>query len=100
MPSEPSASAIRPTPVEILVLENLMQGYKDKEIALRIYRTENTVKTHIKRLIKLSRVRGRTDLAVMFVMWKYMGISNPYWDEPKDVYEQIGRGKNGSIPEG
>lgn len=95
MPSEPRAGAIRPTPVELIILELIAEDYSNKRIATRIKRAEFTVKSHVARLITLSHVHTRTGLAVMFVKWKYLGQSNPYWDEPDIVYSQIGEKANG-----
>lgn len=98
MPSEPAARAIRPTPVELAILEHIVQDLTNDQISTRIRRTENTVKTHIQQLIKLSKVSSRVGLAVMFIRWRDMGIPNPYWDEPKEVYAQMGRIRNGRVP--
>jgi DNA-binding CsgD family transcriptional regulator len=100
MSSEPVARAIRPTPIELVILEYLAQDYTNSQIGKRIRRSEQTVKTHIRRLIALTRVNSRTGLAVTFIQWRDLGIPNQYWDEPKDVYSQMGRGKNGHAPEG
>lgn len=95
MSSEHSAKAIRPTPIELTILELIAQDLSNKQIAKRINRAEFTIKSHITRLNRLSKTQSRTGLAVMFVMWKYMGFSNPYWDEPSDVYREMEKYQDG-----
>lgn len=99
MPSEPNAWAIRPTAIELVILEYIVQDYTNDQIATRIRRSPNTVTTHIRRLIALSRVQSRVGLAVMFIRWRDLGIPNQYWDDPKEVYAQMGRGKHGNVSE-
>lgn len=91
----PGAWAIRPTPIELVILEYIIQDLTNDQIGRRINRTENTVKTHIRRLTSLSKVNSRVGLAVMFIRWRDLGIPNQYWDEPAEVYAQMGRGKRG-----
>ena len=48
---------------ELLVL--LRQGYTNREIARRLYLSENTVKTHLRRLFAKLGVSNRTQAAMM-----------------------------------
>lgn len=93
------ARTIRPTPTELVILEYIVQDLTDDQIAVRVSRSVHTIKSHIKKLIALTRVNSRVGLAITFVRWREMGQPNQYWDEPKDVYAQMGRGKNGK-PQG
>lgn len=85
-----SARTIRPTRVELVVLEYLVQDLTNTQIGKRMFLEVSTIKTHISRLMRLSRVKSRTGLAITFVRWRDLGVSNPYWDEPDIVYSQVG----------
>lgn len=53
------------TEVEIEVLTELVRdGAENHLIGSRIYRSEHTIKTHIKRLTARMQARNRTDLAL------------------------------------
>ncbi len=46
------------------VLELVIEGYFNKEIAYELHMSENTVRTHIRALMKETGTRNRTELAV------------------------------------
>ena len=48
------------TPREVQILELIASGFSNKEIAGRIYVSENTVKTHASRLFEKLNARRRT----------------------------------------
>jgi two-component system response regulator DevR len=59
------ARTIRPPLGQYRVLVELCRdGATDREIGKRLFLAENTVKTHIKRLLALTGYRSRTELAV------------------------------------
>lgn len=61
----PDQRAVPCTTVEIEVLTELLRdGADNYSIGKRTYRTENTVKTHIKRLMQKTVTNNRTHLAV------------------------------------
>lgn len=92
--SKVSAARIRPTPRELVILEWLVQDLTNVQIARRCKVSEQTIKTYMRRLISLTKVNTRVGLAVAFVRWREMGQSNPYWDEPAEVYAQMGGRSN------
>jgi two-component system nitrate/nitrite response regulator NarL len=46
------------------VLEQLLNGLQNKEIARRLGITEATVKVHVKAILRKARVRNRTQVAM------------------------------------
>jgi DNA-binding NarL/FixJ family response regulator len=53
------------TPTQTEVFRELMRdGAKDREIGRRIYRTENTVKHHMKKIFARAGIHDRTELVV------------------------------------
>jgi DNA-binding CsgD family transcriptional regulator len=62
--SKKAAEQFRLTAREITVLENLMKGSTNKEIALALGVTEQTVKEHIKHIMEKTRTSTRTAILV------------------------------------
>ena len=67
-PAEPAgegnpraAEALGISPRELEVLQEIAAGHSNKEIALRLHVSPNTVKTHIARLFEKLEARRRTD---------------------------------------
>lgn len=67
-PAEPAvdgnpraAEALGISPRELEVLREIAAGHSNKEIALRLHVSPNTVKTHIARLFEKLEARRRTD---------------------------------------
>jgi len=67
-PAEPAgegnpraAEALGISPRELEVLHEIAAGHSNKEIALRLHVSPNTVKTHIARLFEKLEARRRTD---------------------------------------
>jgi len=60
-----AASALRPlSPRQIDVLRLLSRGESNKTIARALQMGENTVKTHLKQIMKRLNVRNRTEAAL------------------------------------
>ena len=57
-----AAEALGISPRELDVLREIAAGHSNKEIALRLHVSPNTVKTHIARLFEKLEARRRTDL--------------------------------------
>lgn len=94
-PTNVAANVIRPTARELVILEYLVQDLTNFQIGKRMHLSEQTIKTYMRRLISLTKVNTRLGLAVAFVRWRELGQSNAYWDEPAEVYAQIGGKGNG-----
>ena len=67
-PAEPAgegnpraAEALGISPRELEVLHEIAAGHSNKEIALRLHVSPNTVKTHVARLLEKLEARRRTD---------------------------------------
>ena len=67
-PAEPAgegnpraAEALGISPRELEVLREIAAGHSNKEIALRLHVSPNTVKTHVARLLEKLEARRRTD---------------------------------------
>jgi len=67
-PAEPAgegnpraAEALGISPRELEVLHEIAAGHSNKEIALRLHVSPNTVKTHVARLLEKLAARRRTD---------------------------------------
>ena len=67
-PAEPAgegnpraAEALGISPRELEVLQEIAAGHSNKEIALRLHVSPNTVKTHVARLLEKLEARRRTD---------------------------------------
>lgn len=56
-----AAEALGISPRELEVLREIAAGHSNKEIALRLHVSPNTVKTHIARLFEKLEARRRTD---------------------------------------
>jgi DNA-binding NarL/FixJ family response regulator len=51
---------------ELEILEQLARGYGDKEIAVRLSVSFDTVRTHLKHIYEKLHVRSRTEAAMKF----------------------------------
>lgn len=56
-----AAEALGITPRELEVLREIAAGHSNKEIAVRLHVSPNTVKTHVARLLDKLEARRRTD---------------------------------------
>ncbi|HSD16709.1 MAG TPA: response regulator transcription factor [Thermomonas sp.] len=56
-----AAEALGISPRELEVLREIAAGHSNKEIALRLHVSPNTVKTHVARLLEKLEARRRTD---------------------------------------
>lgn len=56
-----AAEALGISPRELEVLHEIAAGHSNKEIAARLHVSENTVKTHVARLLEKLEARRRTD---------------------------------------
>lgn len=56
-----AAEALGISPRELEVLHEIAAGHSNKEIAARLHVSENTVKTHVARLLEKLQARRRTD---------------------------------------
>lgn len=54
------------TPAELVVLRLLARGLKNQEIALTLFRSTNTVRTHVKRINAKLGTRNRAEAAYVF----------------------------------
>lgn len=70
----------KPTEPQVRVLDLLIQGYSNAEIARKLGLGEDTVKTHLKLASHSVMARNRTHLAVMYVEWKQGIREQPSWD--------------------
>jgi len=67
-----TTNPIRLTPREESVIRYLMAGLTNKEIAHRLNLSEHTVKDHVKRLMKKTRVTTRTAVVSRLLSQRHM----------------------------
>ncbi len=56
---------VRFSPRELEVLKLVVEGYSNREIAIALYLSPNTVKTHVRSLLNKLGVDHRLQIAVM-----------------------------------
>ncbi|MGH3111786.1 MAG: response regulator transcription factor [Gaiellaceae bacterium] len=68
MPVHPARTSQRITPRELEVLALIAEGYSTSEIARALWITEETVRTHVRRL--LSRLGARTRAQAVAIAYR------------------------------
>ncbi len=65
----PGAASPRPSfsPSQTEILRLLVEGLSNGEIAARVHLSENTVKTHVREILRRSGTRNRVEAAVQAV---------------------------------
>lgn len=62
------------SPREKEILDLLIEGLKNKEIAEKLYIQPNTIKTHMRNIINKTGIDSRTRLAIMY--YEYVQKTN------------------------
>jgi DNA-binding CsgD family transcriptional regulator len=58
-----------PTAAELKVAYQVLQGMTNREIAIRMSRSEHTIKTHVERLIRKSGEKNRVLACLRLIEW-------------------------------
>jgi DNA-binding NarL/FixJ family response regulator len=74
---QPSEARDELTPREIEVLEQVVQGASNKEIAMALSISENTVKIHLRNILEKLHLQNRIQAAVYAVREGLVGDSSP-----------------------
>ncbi len=75
--AQPSETTDELTPREIEVLEQVVQGASNKEIAVALSISENTVKIHLRNILEKLHLQNRIQAAVYAVREGLVGDSSP-----------------------
>lgn len=63
--ARPGTSVEKLTPKESQIVELVVEGFKNREIASRLFLSEQTIKSHLGRIFKKLQVRNRSQLVSM-----------------------------------
>ena len=74
---DPRATAKILTEQQMRVVEAVGHGFANKQIAHRLNMSENTVKVHLRHIMKKLDVRNRTQIAILTRSRAIAGVSTP-----------------------